>query len=105
MVLRLLEDGAVQPVRAAEFGERLAVVCGQRLALQRAQLVPAVVARDDRGVAEVFSTFLVHLEEQQAGDLFEIVAVGHARIAQDVRVVPHFGTERAVAVGGHSAAS
>ena len=103
-IARLLEDGAEQSVRAAEFGEGLAVEGGQRLALEGAQLVPTVVVWDDRGVAEIFGALLVHLKEQQAGDLFEVVAVGHTGIAQHMRVVPHLCAERAVAFGVHSAA-
>ena len=29
-----------------------------------------------------------HLEEQQVGELLDVVAVGHAVVAQDVAVVP-----------------
>ena len=32
-----------------------------------------------------------HLEEQQIGQLFDIVAIGHAVVAQDVAVVPGGG--------------
>jgi hypothetical protein len=37
---------------------------------------------------------LVHLQEQKAGDLLDIVAVANAVVAQHVRVVPDFVDER-----------
>ncbi len=34
--------------------------------------------------------FMGHFEEEQVGELLDVVAVGHAVVAQDVAVVPEF---------------
>jgi hypothetical protein len=48
----------------------------------------AVLNRDGAGFAEHAAVLVVHLEEEQVGELLDVVAVGHAVVAQDVAVVP-----------------
>jgi len=49
---------------------------------------PTVLLRDGGRLAELLLPLLGHLEEQQVGDLFDVVAVGDAVVAQDVAIVP-----------------
>jgi hypothetical protein len=42
--------------------------------------------------------FVRHLEEEKEGELFEVVAVAHAIVAQGVAKAPDFGN---YGVGGH----
>ena len=41
-----------------------------------------------------------HFEEEQVGELLDVVAVGHAVVAQDVAVVPEF-LDDVLGFGGH----
>src|SRR6185312_6138751 len=56
---------------------------------------------NDRGLAEFRFPLLVHFEEQKAGDLLDIVAVGDAGVAQNMRVVPDLA-DQAVVIAVHA---
>ena len=49
---------------------------------------PSCSRRGWRWAAPEIALLLVHLEEEQVGELFDVVAVGDAVVAQDVAVVP-----------------
>ena len=104
LVLRLAEDGADQALLLGQRLQRVAVLQFQVVARQRPQLRPAPLGRDDRGLAQQLGALLVHLQEQQEGDLLDVVAVADALVAQDVGVVPDLGDEAAVVVvvGAHA---
>lgn len=93
LVLRLAEDGADQPVLTPQRLQRVAVLQLQRVAIGSGDLPPAPLRRNGRGLAEQVLALGVHLQEQQIGDLLDVIAVGNALIAQHVRVVPHLGNE------------
>lgn len=45
---------------------------------------------DDGGFAEQGGLLVGHFEEQQVGELFDVVAIADAIVAEDVAVVPEF---------------
>ena len=92
-VLRLAEDHAEHVVRCAELIEDVDVVRLQRLARQLQQRRPGEPSRHDVRQTELL-LFVGHLEEQQIGELFDVVAVGQPVVAQDVAVVPELVDER-----------
>ena len=88
-VLGLAEDDRDQPRALAQSGERLAVVALQLFAGEPAQAGPAVPGRDGAGFAQNGGVLVVHLQEEQVGELLQVIAVRHAVVAQHVAVVPH----------------
>src|SRR5690606_19761749 len=71
----------------------VAVLQLQRVAVLVGQLRPAPLWRNGTGLTQELHALLVHLEEQQVGELLDVVAVADALVAQDVGVVPDFGDE------------
>jgi len=68
-------------------------------ALERLEFCPCVVRwHADIAVVGGATVFIGHLEEDQVGELLEIVAVAHAVIAQGGAETPNFRND---AVGGH----
>ena len=51
------------------------------------QAGPAIGVGDGAGVAD-FAPLVVHFEEEEVGQLLDVVAVGEAVVAQDGTVVP-----------------
>ena len=49
--------------------------------------------RDGAGLAQQLGALLVHLQEQQEGDLLDVIAVADALVTQHVGVVPDFADE------------
>ena len=91
LVQGLVEDQAEQALFLAQCIERMAVVVEQRIAVLFDQAGPAVLLRHDAGLAvRCLGALVSRLEEQQVGEMFEIVAVAHAAVAEDVAVVPKF---------------
>ena len=61
------------------------------VAIQANQRSPVQLLWDDRGTAEWgFGLLVRHLEEEQECQLFDVVLVRKAVVAQDVAVVPQF---------------
>ena len=88
-VLRLAEDDAEHARLPAELGQEVAVVDLELVAVAGEQARPVEALGDERRGAERRLRLLVgHLEEEQVGELLEVVAVGEAVVAQDVAVVP-----------------
>ena len=57
------------------------------------------------GIADVFfvgglAVFVGHFEEQQVGELFEVVAIADTIIPEDVAEAPNFGNDAGSAVHG-----
>src|SRR5690606_9360051 len=96
LVLRLAEDGADQAVHPGQRLQGSAVLALQRLAVVLHQRGPVPLGRNRRFLAQVLGALLVHLQEQQVGDLLDVVAVGNALVAQHVRVVPDLGDQLVV---------
>src|SRR5262249_36770873 len=92
LVLRLAEDDAEHAARFAELLEGLAVVLLQPDAfhLRAREVGPAVTPGDGLLVAGRLGALLGHLEEEEGGELFEVVLVGEAVVAQDVAEGPEF---------------
>jgi hypothetical protein len=64
-----------------------------RLVLSRA-IVPTVLGGNiNEPVVRRFGVFGGHFEEDEVGQLFQVVAIANARIAQDVAEAPHFGDD------------
>jgi len=82
--------------------QRVTVLQLQIVAGQRPQLRPAPLGRNDRRFAEMLAALLIHLEEQQEGDLLDVVAIADALVTQDMRVVPDLGDQRGI-VSSHGA--
>lgn len=87
-VLRLTEDGGDKTSPFAQFGEEMAVVALQCLIGFAHQALPVEVRRDDAGFAEKLRVLVIHLEKEQVGELFHVIAIGDAIVTQDVAVVP-----------------
>jgi hypothetical protein len=63
----------------------------QRIAVLAGRTRPVEPGRDGGGVVVWRLGALVgHLEEEEVGQLLDVVAVGEAVVAQDVAVVPEF---------------
>ncbi len=89
--------GRDQAAALAQAGQDMAVVGFERVAVQAGQAAPAQLGRDAAEADQLL--LLVHLEEQQVGELLDVVAVGHAVVAQDVAVVPQALDDGGGAVG------
>jgi len=88
LVLGLAEDDQNESGALTKLGQNVAVVALQRLAVALEKALPAEVLRDGALLAVVGDLLGGHLEEEQVGELLDVVAVGHAVVAQDVAVVP-----------------
>jgi hypothetical protein len=95
-VLGFAEDG---PEHAGFFGEVLegaAVVDFERDAVEFDEGGPGVFFRDYGRVVLTLragrqGALMGHLEEEQEGELLDVIAVGEAIVAEDVAVAPEFG--------------
>ena len=92
-VLRLQEDRADDAALLRQLVEQLDVGRIQRLAGQVLDVGPARAIGQHRRFADLGDALLVHLEEQQIGNLADIGLVGHALIAQHMREIPDLGDE------------
>lgn len=89
LVLRLAEDHAEHPRLLAQFVEDVAVLDLEVVAVAGEEGGPVQPGGDGRGTAPGGLGLLVgHLEEEQVGELLDVVAVGEAVVAEDVAVVP-----------------
>ena len=87
-VLRLAEDDGNQPRALTQPREDGAVMRFEIVAIQTLQTRPVVFFGNGALPAEHGCVFRVHFQEQQVGELLDVVAIGHAVVAQDVAVVP-----------------
>jgi hypothetical protein len=77
----------------------------QFLALQIAQYRPTAILRDRRILAldqsrgDEPGSLNIHFEEQKVRDLRDVGLIGHALVAQYMRVVPHLLDERGFVPG------
>ena len=91
LVLRLVEDQPEQALLVAQRLKGVAVVIEQLVAVFLDEARPTVLLRHGALlVVRRLGALVGHLEEQQIGELLDVVAVGHAVVAQDVAVVPEF---------------
>ena len=99
LVLGLLEDQPEHAALLAQLAQRLAVVLLQLdpLHLRRREVGPAVALRDRLLLAGELGALVGHLEEEQEGELLQVVLVGEPVVAQDVAVGPELLDD---AVGG-----
>jgi hypothetical protein len=90
LVLGLAEDEAEHAAGLAQLGERLAVVVfeADALHLGAGEVGPAVALGDGLLVAGHLGALLGHLEEEEGGELFEVVLVGEAVVPEDVAEGP-----------------
>src|SRR6266699_4552457 len=79
----------------------MAVVCLQFVSIAAQQAFPVIVSGNARGlVVGRLGAFMRHFEEEQVGELLDVVTIRHAVVAQDVAVVPEF-LDDVLRVGGH----
>ena len=90
-VLRFVEDQPEQTLLVAQRLKGVAVVIEQLVAVFLDEARPTVLLRH-RALLVIrrLSALVGHFEEQQIGELFDVVAVRHTVVAQDVAVVPEF---------------
>ena len=100
LVLGLAEDDADEAGHFAEVLEGVAVVDFEIVAALAAQLGPGKLFRD-RIVEAQLGHLVGELEEEQVGDLLDVVAVTDPRVLEDVGVVPDFGDYGGRVVVGH----
>jgi hypothetical protein len=101
LVLGLAEDDAEEAVLLAQVLEGGAVVALQVGAVALDEARPVVALGDRRLLLPGRLGLLVgHLEEEQVGELLEVVAVGEAVVAEDVAVGPEL-VDDAGGVGAH----
>ena len=101
LVLRLAEDDAQHARLLAQLLQGVAVLDLEVVAVALEQHRPRKAPRDRRGLVVRWPRLLVgHLEEEQKGELLDVVAVRQAVIPQDVAVVPELLDESG---GGHGA--
>jgi hypothetical protein len=99
LVLALHEDVAQHAGLLAQLVQQLHVVALQLGAALVAQALPVEVVGDVRvAVVRRLAVLIGHLQEQQVGELLQVVAVAHAVIAQGVAEVPDFVDDGG---GGH----
>ena len=99
LVLRLGEDLAEHAFTFAEFAQGLDVVHFQFRALEAFERLPSVFLWDSNiPLVGRLTVFVSHLEEDQVGELFEVVAVADAVVAEGVAEAPDFGDD---GFGGH----
>lgn len=91
LVLRPAEDEAEEPLLLAELFQDVAVVVEELVAVLLQEARPVVALRNGALLVEGLLCALVgHLEKEEEGELFDVVAVAHAVVAKDVAVVPEF---------------
>ena len=82
LVLRLAEDERARAFLVAEPLERVAVVVEELVAVAGEERGPAVLPGDNaRLVVRRLGSLIRHLEEQQVGELLDIIAIAHAVVA------------------------
>ena len=86
-VLRLAEDGGDEAAPLAQFGQNLAIVAFQLVAVQVDQAGPTISVINGGWIAN-FAPLVIHFEEEEVGKLLDVIAVGEAVIAQNGAVVP-----------------
>jgi len=93
-VLGFAEDNAENARFLGEVFEGIAVVAFEREAVHFHETGPVVVFGDGGFViVRRAGALVVHLEEEEIGELFDVIAVGDSVIAKEVAVVPDFGDE------------
>lgn len=91
LVLRLVEDQPEQALLVAQRLKGVAIVIEQLVAVFLDEARPTVLLRHRALLVVRRPGALVgHLEEQQIGELLDVVAIRHAVVTQDVTVVPEF---------------
>src|SRR5665213_3288756 len=80
-VLCLEVNRTQQAVRPTQCRERPVVRSAQLFTRKTPQTLPPQLFRNDRGFAQEFRPFLVHLEEQKARDLLDVVAIRDAGVS------------------------
>ncbi len=89
LVLRLGKNQADGPALGAQLVQRVMVMVKQRIAISGQQRRPVKALGNRAGlVSGRLAALIGHLEEQQVGELLDLVAVAHAVVAQHVAVVP-----------------
>jgi hypothetical protein len=89
LVLGLLEDDAEHARLLAERFEDVAVLGFELGAIEADEAGPVAVTRYERLlVVGRFGPLVGHFEEEQEGELLDVVAVGEAVVAEQVAVVP-----------------
>jgi hypothetical protein len=90
-VLGFAEDGAEHAATFAEFFESVAVMGFEIVAVELHEGGPAEAFGNGGWFVEGGTALLIrHFKEEEIGELFDIVAVGEAIVAENVAVVPEF---------------
>ena len=91
LVLGLAKDKAEQSLLTAQGFEDVAVVIEKLVTVALDETLPGVLVMDDAFLlVRLLGALVRHLEEEQIGELLDVIAVAHAVVAKDVAVVPEF---------------
>ena len=89
LAARALEDDAEHPARCPQFLETCTVLIFQRSAVEVQQRLPAEFRRHDRlALVRRLGELVRHLEEQQQGQLLDVLEAGEPGVAQHAGVAP-----------------
>ena len=84
-----LEDDAEHAALQRQLFEDLAVLVLQRRAVERQQRLPAQLRRDRGGlIVRLLGELVGHLEEEQQGELLDVLEAAEAGVLQDAGVAP-----------------
>src|SRR5882724_1364166 len=99
LVLSLAKDHAQHSALFSQLDQDVAVLAVEVFTVQVFEAVPAQVFGDDGGLAvRRFGLLVRHFQEEQERELFDVVAVGEAVVAEKIAVVPEFLDD---SVGSH----
>ena len=89
LVLRLVEDQPEQALLVAQCLQGVSVMIEQLVTVFLDETRPtALLCHRALLLVWRLGALVSHLEEKQIGELFDVVAIRHAVVAQDVAVVP-----------------
>jgi len=89
LALRLAKNCAQHSGLTPQRFQNLPVVDVQRVSFGFEQAGPVVTSRNVRSLLRLELLALVrHLQEQQVGELFDVVLIGKPRVPQDIAVIP-----------------
>jgi hypothetical protein len=88
LILRFAKDSGDEARTLPQGGQDVAILGLQLVTLSAQQALPVEVGGDDARLAQQPAVLVIHFEEEQVGELLDIVTVGDTVIAQDVAVIP-----------------
>ena len=87
-ILRLAEDGRDETGALAKFSQDVDIVRFELVAIACQQAGPIKIGRNRAGFAQHGCGLIIHFQEEQIGELLDVIAIRDAVVAQDVAVIP-----------------